>query len=494
MSSSSFMNMVVVILLLILQASAIRVHHEGTLNKGLRLRGLSLTNYGGALPDPQYFDQKIDHFDPTNTKTFKQLFFVNDTFWTGAAKGGPVFIMLGGEGPVSPAYVLDHFVLTEYAAKFGALVVAVEHRFYGKSMPASDLSTQSLHLLTTNQALADYAQFRHFIATKYNTTSSSKWISFGGSYSGSLSAWFRLKYPHLIDGSIATSAPVQAQLNFPEYFEVVQTSLGPSCSRRVAKATSLIEQLLGSGAGRTKLQQMFTTCDPITSDDDVATFMSSLTDGICDIVQYNNDNNNYIPFNIEKLCSILEAGSTDDEILQSYVNFNNIFNQFSGQSCTPASYKSMITEMNNTNAQSDVAAARSWTWQTCTEYGYFQTGDSKAQPFSSTISLPWFLKQCKDIFGYPFTPNIIAINDIFGAKNLKETRVVLGNGSVDPWHILGITSPTRPCDQADETIRYMNGTAHCADLYPPTSHDLPELTETRKIEVALMQEWIYAKC
>lgn len=50
---------------------------------------------------------------------------------------------------------------------------------------------------------------------------SSRVLSFGGSYPGNLAAWFRLKYPHVTDGSVASSAPLRAETNFSQYMEVV---------------------------------------------------------------------------------------------------------------------------------------------------------------------------------------------------------------------------------------------------------------------------------
>lgn len=58
-------------------------------------------------------------------------------------------------------------------------------------------------------SLADYAQFIQYINEEYKC-STSPWIAWGGSYSGSLSAWLRMKYPQLVIGSIASSAPVNA--------------------------------------------------------------------------------------------------------------------------------------------------------------------------------------------------------------------------------------------------------------------------------------------
>lgn len=80
--------------------------------------------------------------------------------------------------------------------------------------PFSDLSTDNLRFLSSRQALADLAHFRTVIAEARGLTNA-KWVAFGGSYPGSLAAWFRLKYPHLVHAAVATSAPVHATVNFP---------------------------------------------------------------------------------------------------------------------------------------------------------------------------------------------------------------------------------------------------------------------------------------
>lgn len=42
----------------------------------------------------------------------------------------------------------------------------------------------------------------------------SKVVVFGGSYSGNMATWIRLKYPDVIDGAMASSGPVQAKSDF----------------------------------------------------------------------------------------------------------------------------------------------------------------------------------------------------------------------------------------------------------------------------------------
>ncbi|MEQ2272164.1 hypothetical protein XENORESO_015738, partial [Xenotaenia resolanae] len=109
-----------------------------------------------------------------------------------------------------------------------------------------DLSTDNLRLLSSRQALADLAHFRTVMGETRGLTNR-KWVAFGGSYPGSLAAWFRLKYPHLVHASVATSAPVFATVNFPEYLEVVWRSLASEnadCPVLVKKASDTLAERL----------------------------------------------------------------------------------------------------------------------------------------------------------------------------------------------------------------------------------------------------------
>lgn len=145
-------------------------------------------------------------------------YFVNNQFYQ---PGGPVFLMIGGEGPANPNWMVQGQWVQNYAPKHHALCVMLEHRFYGKSHPTKqvyyalcndshsmklvishvlcsiyrDLSVNSLHFLSSEQALADLATFAvNFTQTQ--NLGNAKWIAFGGSYPGRI-IWVSLSLPEL---------------------------------------------------------------------------------------------------------------------------------------------------------------------------------------------------------------------------------------------------------------------------------------------------------
>ncbi|EFA84445.1 hypothetical protein PPL_02477 [Heterostelium album PN500] len=446
----------------------------------------------------QWFTQELDHFDQQNTKTFQQRYLINDQYWDGK---GPVFIMINGEGPMTIGTVLG-LKYIDWAKQFNALVVALEHRYYGASFATPDISTENLQYLSSDQAskniqrliliisffrLADNAVFRQFIAKQYNVTSSSKWVSFGGSYSGALTSWFRLKYPNLVDFTISSSAPVLAEVDFYQYLEVVQNSLlttskGQECVNNIASATQKIQTLLQTSDGLQKVSDLFDLCPPLATQDDISTFMQSLAGNFMGTVQYNLEAPGAAT--ITNLCEIMT--NPDNDPITNYVKVWQGFTD----GCTDTSYETMIDLMKNNTNDASVEGGKMWFYQTCTEFGYYQSSDSTKQPFGNLIPIEYLTKQCQEVFGFNFTPNVEWTITKYGGINPDADNILYVNGDIDPWHALGITTPITRKSPSSSSILLIHGTSHCDDMLIPLPTSPPTLPAAQATIESYLTKWL----
>ncbi|RWS18724.1 putative serine protease K12H4.7-like protein [Leptotrombidium deliense] len=82
--------------------------------------------------EPQWMQQSLDHFNPADTRTWKQRYFVSDQHFK---PGGPVFLQLGGEGTADPVWLSEGQAATNFAKRYNAYSILLEHRYYGESHP-----------------------------------------------------------------------------------------------------------------------------------------------------------------------------------------------------------------------------------------------------------------------------------------------------------------------------------------------------------------------
>ena len=110
----------------------------------------------GSIGNENYFTQKIDHFDPSDNRTYQQRYFVNSTFSKNNSKN--LILFIGGESELTPTSIVKSSV-RKLAETTGSTIVGLEHRFFGKSQPFDKLSKENLRYLTVEQELEDLASF-----------------------------------------------------------------------------------------------------------------------------------------------------------------------------------------------------------------------------------------------------------------------------------------------------------------------------------------------
>lgn len=228
--------------------------------------------------------------------------------------GGPVFIMIGGEGAASASW-MHAGAWINYAKTHNALIFMLEHRFYGKSHPTPDLSVDSLKYLNSEQAIADLAYF--IMLKMFELNIMTKWIAFGGSYAGALAVWLREKHPNLVIGAVSSSGPILAKADFIEYFQVVENSLrtrSDYCASEIKNALYQLKLLVNLTQGRSLLSKYFNFCTPLEESDlntnDITCLFEAISNGIAGIVQYDRKFSASGKLSINDVCDIMLNSDT----------------------------------------------------------------------------------------------------------------------------------------------------------------------------------------
>ncbi|XP_051166527.1 putative serine protease K12H4.7 [Leptopilina boulardi] len=437
-----------------------------------------------TLTNEKWITQLVDHFHIQDSRTWKMRYLENDGYFNGT---GPILIMLGGEWSINPGF-LNAGLMHGIGAQHGALMYYTEHRFYGKSRPFENVSTKNLKYLNVDQALADVAYFIETVKRerKLNNTMV---IVFGGSYAGNMAVWMRQKYPHLVQGALASSAPVYAKANFYEYLDVVTASLSKynkQCVVEIKNAIQIIEKNIRSKIGKELIKEEFNLCSvPDTSSlSGNGIFFEFLTETFSNIVQYNAINNNG-----KTAISIACDKMTNITLGTPFQRLGKIVNN--GMACTDIDYNSLIKRLRNESWDSNTGIMRQWIFQTCTEYGYFQTTDSKKSIFGPHLSYEYFTKLCKDIYGDEYTKILLSegikrTNVMYGGRIPDVQNVLFVNGNIDPWHALSILDNL---NEASPSI-FINGSSHCMDLQVDRLTDNEDLKKARKREREIIVKWI----
>lgn len=426
----------------------------------------------------QYFSQVLDHYDPTNTARWLQRYYVNTQHYN-TTNGVVVFLLIGGEGQASIQW-MSAGAWIQTAREYGALLFQLEHRFYGESQPLSDLSIENLRFLSSQQALEDIATFIGAMNSQYNLPENVQWILFGGSYSGALAAWSRQKYPHLIQGAVASSSPVYAHLDFYEYFEVVANGLARNsqqCSNTMKKSFEQLEYYINNPAEE-NITALLNLCLDINLEenriaDNIAYLFERLSSNIASVVQYHGIAG---MTTIDAVCDVFNNEALGREIDR----LAGVARLLYGTSCVSYRFQALINTLSNTAILS-TRNSRQWYYQTCTEYGWYQTSGQRELIIGNRTSIDFFTQICSIVFGSTFTPSFTSehierTNRYYGGYDPEVTNVLHVHGSLDPWYPMGITETENP----ESPVIFIDGTSHCTNLYPISVNDPPALTQARE--------------
>ncbi|KAL9422292.1 hypothetical protein AB3S75_034541 [Citrus x aurantiifolia] len=430
-----------------------------------------------------YYDQTLDHlnYNPESYLTFPQRYVLNFKHWGGGggAAAAPILAYLGEESSLDDD-LRGIGWLSDNAHRFKALQVYIEHRFYGKSVPfvSSEDALKNATLrgyFNSAQALADYAEILLHIKKKLSAKTSPI-IVVGGSYGGMLAAWFRLKYPHIALGAVASSAPVL-------YFDKITPSdayysrvtkdfreASESCYATIKRSWAAIDKAGAKRNGLAFLSKKFKTCKPLKSVSELKDYLENM---YTVAAQYDRPPN----YPVNQVCNGIDGASQGTDTLARI--FSGIVASRGKKSCY------------NIGEFFSDETLNGWGWQTCSEIVMpIGIGKNKTMFPADPFNLKEYMDSCENSYGVVPRPHWITT--YYGGLDIRVvlksfgSNIIFSNGLRDPYSTAGVLE-----DISDSIIAVptKNG-SHCLDILPAKKDDPDWLIMQRQIEVNIVHAWI----
>jgi len=488
-----------------------------------------------------YTDQTVDHFDSNDGRTYSQRYYKKSKHFGGP--GHPILLIMGGESALEPP-MLYPYVHEGLASTFGAFVVSPEHRFYGNSQPVGDETPPSvpemMATLTPDQALEDaigLIQAVREVLDCHPDRSHPDYcpvITFGGSYPGFLSAMMRFLYPNVVDGSYASSAPLELYsqaVDSDAYFDKitqVAEAASEGCSEAVRSTLFDLRETLfasfGDDNGQSGRENALGAAEAVGfCPSSLPPYIDSVGVFVSETIQYlvpaifADFNMAYYPPGpdraLSRACAIFQkaAVSPNDKIRSFFELRHEIEHSRAsrGDDKTTANEEDFCFDLNNelpegSNARirgSDNSGSgsgsegRIWEFQCCKDLivkaGYSEESMFLPRPFS----YEWHEDHCQTRFpGITVDPH--RMNNEWDFSNLTKTsRIVFANGLNDGWSTSSITNATSVSDAMGYhelfVVNFPNGAHHSElnRLYP-NPRDTDDIVEGYQTGTEILAGWL----
>lgn len=522
--------------------------------------------FGPTPPPPfpakyevKWFTQPKDHFNffapGADSATFQQRYLYDARHWAGPP--APIIFVPCVEAGPAPYYYGEYgWVVDTLAKNLSALLVFAEHRGFGLTYPAvadgGDLSgwiPDEVHVgtLTEAQVLEDDTALATSLRTNLSAWDSPI-IAVGGSLSGEMSTWWRIRYPFAVDMALAGSAPI---FGFPgaasngaplcdqyAWMKVVTDAFaavgGAECVSHMR--TGYLET---AGLSPSAVNAAFNPCTPAT----LPCHAAQLADLVMNWAPTAAELGSYPATNPARsqtvwACSTM-SGATSG--VDAYVRLlgplapGQCLNISWATSCGAADAPSMNRALASPSAGADGYCTTHWDdpssgcqdgWgiESCTTEIHpiqvrWGVGSCVRSPPFPHLTLPFStLVQSNNVTDFFPASGPFDINDrINGCRgsygsNLRidgqamprsfgqldqarmatsASRIIFSSGQFDPWSSMSVNRSLSPT----LTYVYIKGGAHHSDLGnnwnpQPAADDTKELIAARELEIDILNRWV----